>query len=624
MNARTMSKRTVSRLAAAVAALGTLMLPTFGAGGTMTWDTSVAADATITDGAGAWTTNSGAFNNGAVSVAWTNTANSGDTAKFGGGSSGTAGTVTITGTVTPAGLSFVPPFAGTYTLSGGTNALQGAAPTVTFTTNATINSVLTTAAGSVLTFSGANVALNSLNLGRVGSIGGTVTINGTYLLLNLNGNTNSLAGATTITVGSTNTLRYAGTLFDVPAATSFNLAGAGAGSNRGALSFYNTGITTISGNITLSGNTVIATRSAGLTFAGNIGESGGARSLTLGCDFYSTTTTPSGNNTFSGGLTILNPSTADGVATKIIAGRDTAFGTGPLTLGSTVFGTSTVTVDLNGKAIAIGGLSGGAFKYFIQSDNGAATLTVTNSAANTFSGIIRDGAGSVALTKGNTGTLTLSGTNTFTGATTIGNGVLKLGIANAITNTGTINVAGGTYNLGGFTVTNGAVSLSAGTISNGTLWTSALTIAGTGGIQRAFVAELKGGGLVTNSVLTVNSALNLTNGVAEAVVIGTNLTLAANAALNYDFTSTTADVVNVTGTLTLLGANSVNLTAISSANPPSRITLFTFGSPLVGGANLSDWTAQGAGLAGYKISVKSDANSIYISLARKGMMIGVL
>ena len=86
MTTRMMSKHTVSRLAASAAALVTLLLPTFGTGGTMTWDTSVAADATITDGTGAWTTNSGPFNNGSVSVAWTNTANAGDIAKFGGGS----------------------------------------------------------------------------------------------------------------------------------------------------------------------------------------------------------------------------------------------------------------------------------------------------------------------------------------------------------------------------------------------------------------------------------------------------------------------------------------------------------------------------------------------------------
>lgn len=617
MNTLKTIRSRVSQLAVWMMTAFMLTLHSFGEVVTNTWDTSVAADATITDGTGAWTTNSGPFNNGSVSVAWTNTVNAGDIAKFGGGSSGTAGTVTLTGTVTPAGLAFVPPFSGTYTLSGGTIALQGAAPTLSITTGATISSALTTESGSTLNIAGSA----SLNLSGANSISGTVSITGPGLMVGVY-NAGNIGGASLITVASGNYLRF-WSVFNMSAATSYNLDGTGVG-NRGALSYYNSNIATNSGNITLSGNASIVTRSFGLTFDGSIGESGGSRTLTIAGDAASTTTTLGGSNTFSGGLTIANPSTVNGIATKFIAGSDTAFGTGPLTVGTTAFGTSSVTVDLNGKAITIGGLSGGRLNYYIQSDNGAATLTVTNSTAYTFSGIIRDGAGSVALIKGNTGMLTLSGTNTYSGTTIISNGTLKCGIVMALPNMAAINVAGGTYNLGGFTVTNGTVSLSTGTISNGSLWASSLTISGTGSIQRASVAELKGGGQVTNSMLTVNSSINLTNGVAEALGVGTNLTLAANATLNYDYNSTTSDVINVSGILTLQGTNTVNLTAIGSANPPSRITLFTFGSPVVGGANLSNWTAQGAGLGGYSISVKSDTTSIYLGIVRKGTMIQIL
>ncbi|MEI6646230.1 MAG: LamG-like jellyroll fold domain-containing protein [bacterium] len=137
------------------------------------------------------------------------------------------------------------------------------------------------------------------------------------------------------------------------------------------------------------------------------------------------------------------------------------------------------------------------------------------------------------------------------------------------------------------------------------------------------VAGLSGGGAVTNGPLTVTGSISLTNGVAENLLIYSNLTVSAGTALNYDYTATTSDVVNVTGTLTLQGtANAVSLSAIGSANPPpSRITLFTFGT-LIG--DPTAWTVQGALQPGYAYRVRKDANSVYISIARMGTMIRVL
>ena len=142
------------------------------------------------------------------------------------------------------------------------------------------------------------------------------------------------------------------------------------------------------------------------------------------------------------------------------------------------------------------------------------------------------------------------------------------------------------------------------------------------GGNSATVAELSGAGTVTNGTLTVTSALNLTNGATANLAVNANLTVPAGMALNYDFTSSTSDVVNVSGTLTLQGANTVVLNPIGTARPPGRITLFTFGT-LSGQANTASWTVQGTRLEGYQLSVRTDANSVYVNCAPVGTSIAI-
>jgi autotransporter-associated beta strand protein len=134
------------------------------------------------------------------------------------------------------------------------------------------------------------------------------------------------------------------------------------------------------------------------------------------------------------------------------------------------------------------------------------------------------------------------------------------------------------------------------------------------------VAELSGSGLVSNGTLVVNSSINMTNGATANLLVQSNLTVAAGTTLNYDYTASTSDVVNVTGTLTLQGAgNTVTLNAIGSVNPPpNRITLFTFGTCL---GDPSSWSVQGTLQPGYSYCVRKDAGSVYVSVAQMGTMI---
>jgi autotransporter-associated beta strand protein len=76
-----------------------------------------------------------------------------------------------------------------------------------------------------------------------------------------------------------------------------------------------------------------------------------------------------------------------------------------------------------------------------------ATLTVGNgqSLSGTFGGILEDGAGggALALTKAGSGSLTLTGVNTFTGATTVASGTLKLNVAGAVGGSSGLSIASG-------------------------------------------------------------------------------------------------------------------------------------------------------------------------------------
>jgi fibronectin-binding autotransporter adhesin len=112
---------------------------------------------------------------------------------------------------------------------------------------------------------------------------------------------------------------------------------------------------------------------------------------------------------------------------------------GTLTAGAAtnVFGaTSAITVDapgfldLAGNSQQIGSLTGGGT---VTDGSLAGVRLTTGEAANTlFSGVIQNGAGSMALTKQGTGVFTLAGINTYTGATTIDAGAIELGSGGSI------------------------------------------------------------------------------------------------------------------------------------------------------------------------------------------------
>ena len=109
-------------------------------------------------------------------------------------------------------------------------------------------------------------------------------------------------------------------------------------------------------------------------------------------------------------------------------------GKGDVTVGGTL--------NLGGFSETINGLSGSGI---VDSGWNDTVLTVgAGNGTGSFTGTIRNTAGTLALVKVGAGTLALSGTNTYVGGTTISGGRLEVGSAGAIGTTGTITFGGGT------------------------------------------------------------------------------------------------------------------------------------------------------------------------------------
>ncbi|MCX6972456.1 MAG: autotransporter-associated beta strand repeat-containing protein [Verrucomicrobia bacterium] len=126
------------------------------------------------------------------------------------------------------------------------------------------------------------------------------------------------------------------------------------------------------------------------------------------------------------------------------------------------------TFNMGGFSETINGLSGTGT---VDGVSGTPTLTVGDNdatgASNTFSGSIKNTAGTLALTKTGSGTLTLSGNNTYGGATTVSVGTLKAGSTTGLSANSSFSVGtGATLDLGGFNNSIKSLSTATGTITD--------------------------------------------------------------------------------------------------------------------------------------------------------------
>jgi len=403
--------------------------------------------------------------------------------------------------------------------------------------------------------------------------------------------------------------------------------------NGGVLSIDNINELGTSG-VTFNGGTLQVTNniSTGKVFAFGSG-SGGTIDIADGVTLTLTATA-------TGSGLILNDSGVNGTGTLAISGTvggNVSINSGILKLTGNAFssvGTTTVSFGsgtsavlmLNGNSVTVGGLNSSSTNAVVQNLNSgtAATLTVINGYNNTFAGKIMDGTSSAALSlvKGGGGPMVLTGSNTYTGSTTILNGVLQLGdgttghdgsiagasIVNnatlayntfltqsyggAISGTGVVTKSGsGALTLSGSNSYTGATSVLNGTLKvNGSLGNTAVTVGNattaslnptlgggsgtaTGGVLQSLIGSATsqvyassstvgniGGAVTISGTSASGSAGHLAPGNSVGTLTVGSLTLSGGSILDYEFNGTANDFTVVTGALTLnSGTAGINL-----------------------------------------------------------------
>ncbi len=438
-----------------------------------------------------------------------------------GGTNISAGTLTIDTTV------------GNITLSGpitGTGALAKTSSNVLALTSPASN------------FTG-NIAVSggTLQLGdgtaNIGALASNIsTANGTVVLLNIPSFDtvtygNAMSGSGSAVVAGPGTLVVTGTnnSFSGGATLSGGVLQLGdGGSNNGSLP----------GPVTNNGSMVFQNPQP-QTFSGSIGG-GGSVSVS---SFNAAPLTLSGNNTFSGGVTLAPTA-------YLNINSNTALGSGTLTINGGV-------IDSSAAGVALGNVP--------QNWNADFTFGGANN-LNLGTGAVLLGSNRTITLNG--GVLTVNGPISDGGAgyslsviSPSGSGVLALG--------GTSNYSGGTNVNSGALVVNGTLLGSGGVIVQ-----SGGTLAGTG--------SALGGGVTLNGGATLSPGISALPG-SIGTFTASSLSVGGNATIAFDLSNSAGgagnDQVNVTGSLSLpiTATIAVNATAGSLAQNETYL-LFDYGS----------------------------------------------
>jgi fibronectin-binding autotransporter adhesin len=328
--------------------------------------------------------------------------------------------------------------------------------------------------GHTLTKNGANqFSLVAVNVSETGNI---VVNSGTFSVET----TTVLGGTNSVTLNDGTTGQFFSNIASPSTVTRpYILNGA---VRIGSASNNNNAI--VGSNFLLNGNVTVAAISNNVTslftLDGTISETGGARTLTKtgnsvlflnGANTYSGATTISGGTVnasilANGGLPSgigQSPATPDSL---VISGGVLGYtGAAPastdrqITMGGTGAG-------LNAAGVAGAPVSFTSTAPITITAPAAATFTLggDNADANLFAGKIVDGAGPVAFTKSGAGAWTVSNNHTYTGPTTVNEGVLHvtgtIGSGDLTVNTGaTFDAAGGVQNDKTMTLNDSATTL---------------------------------------------------------------------------------------------------------------------------------------------------------------------
>ena len=325
-------------------------------------------------------------------------------------------------------------------------------------------------------------------------------------------------------------------------------------------------------NLTVGGGGTVVVNGAISSNVGNIGRDGTGTLILAGPDSYTGATTVTagvlevtGNSSLSGSGAIVSSG-----ASLEFAQNATGGNVNEDTVAATISGTG---VSNNGAIDSISGTNsyGGnitlAAAARIDAESGSVltmtgtvtgsgqNLTVGGSGATNFVGIIGTGPGTV--TKDGTGTATYSNAMTYTGNTTVSNGVLAFAGNNALGTTNTINIA----STGTITTNSAGVVQNPGSATYGTLSL---------GNNTDTVSMITGAGLVSFGTSNTNSQLTLVGtGTFSGAFNGTGtLILAAGSSLTLgnNFNDPNLNIVLDGGTLNVAGTNSIFGTLVVEAN----------------------------------------------------------
>ncbi|MBU6303228.1 MAG: autotransporter-associated beta strand repeat-containing protein, partial [Verrucomicrobia bacterium] len=427
---------------------------------------------------------------------------------------GGAGTLTLSGTNTFSGGIVLN--SGTLQYTGSTAATLGnASNSITFNGSATLQALTTggTTARNIVLNNGAiasftNAAIAQTYSGNVTGTGGILINNTSGTATSFTGTGNTFTGPVqitsgTLTVGGTSALGNTNNPvnFANTAGVTLNLAG-----NLTVGSISGAGAT--GGTITLGANTLtFGGNNENTTYAGTLTGTGGAITKT-----GTGTTTLTGTNTFTGAVNL------NGGLVNITAlpagGTNSALGTSG-------------TIGFGGGGIQFGGVFDPSVRT-LTFNAGGATFDTNGNPIVIASPVGNSGAG--GLTKAGAGLLILNAANTYTGSTSVRNGVLRLGNNQAL----------GTGSAGANVQSGGVLLLPGGISTGGTGAGGSLTLNGNG--ATAFAT----GALVSAGINTYAGALALGSSATVSVDGGT-----------LNLTSTGA--VTGTGDLTLAGSGTGNL-----------------------------------------------------------------
>ncbi len=436
---------------------------------------------------------------------------------------------------------------GAVTTGTGVLTLNGNITSNTATSMASVSGNLNLT-GATTTISVADPVSLPIDLQISAAISGASAITKTGLgNLQLSGN-NSYTGATSITSGTitavdSNALGAATSNVTVASGAELDLSGgimvgnpisiAGTGSAGLAALVNASGVNSLTGPITLTGNTTINVSAASLSLGGVIGDGGlgygiteiGGNTLTLN---GSTANTYTGTTTVNAGTLQLNDTGGAAMAGPLVIGD----GTHPATVQEGAAG------QIGGHAVTINNAATLSLNNFNDS---VSSLTMTGSTVTTGTGTLTDSGG--VTTNASATTASISGNLALTTATTfsIASGTTASGVdldisavvsgAVAVTKTGTgkLELDGANSISGGATITTGEVLVTNGSalgtgsisiasgaeldLSGGITLSSAISVAGAGGPGLAAIVNASGANSLTGAVtLTANTTLNVNAG----------------------------------------------------------------------------------------------------------------